>query len=1674
MLDVRKIPKIAKQKLKLTIFYARLLLIPLFLLSALISVKSQIIHADGVVGDSVIMATLDCKSTTGILYRDDSTVDGNYADDAIRKDTLQICPTTRWENVSINFKLFDLAAGDTLFVFDGSIDSVRTKKLSILKGKASGAGVSNAFSGWTNASCDPMRNPTGCLTFVFETNGDRKKGAGWEAWVTCNKRDIAIKAPQFGNHEAECTPTEPAPVANVPIIAALIEGTCTLGNKNIKVTISNLQTNQNCIVETVTAGNAIPSSPIKLAPGSYRVIHALEADTIKQDTQYFQVGSPTLVCNDEINIALNPFCRSSINIDGLLEGDTCQGAGVSHHIIIKNDSGRVVQEGRDIMFDSLLLGGVCGSTGWTATVVRTFRYASSTALCKPDSIQMSCEVDINVKDETDPIFDRDTARTDTLVACKRSLISEKILSPPIAIDNCFDTLKPSFTIIDTKLKYDVCEYPRVYYIKWEVSDSCGNSPAPIIDTIRMIRPTQFSKPQSITTDCTKEANGLLPLVSRARVRPGLRTGKMENGVFSPKATDRLSLDSSICGYFAAIIDSTEIEGICGQKSAYLLWAAVDWCQSDKNPIFIDSQKISFIDETPPVLDTTGLVSLEQIRTGANEEAVYEVGLKNCELVVEEVKIPSLPKITDNCAEQDQLSVRVKEFQRFADSTWVKVANDLADFLKQDSIITDSLVADTFRVCYAGLDVCSKKESQIYSHFLLKRRDVFQPPTIICRDAYHVSLENNGIAKLHLQDFVLRGATSCDIPIDTLLFKRKNSLVWDTTLLANCKDIGNPFEVEVLIRDSIGLHNTCWSKVIIEDKIIPNCEALRDTTLSCKEVHAGMFGVGTDLNGNGEMEDAEWKKLDSENAELGALLELYNQTFGNPKYVCFDNLKDCNSLIIEQEYQLIESTCGTQSIRRRYRAKDIQGNLSEWQIQHIIIEYEPDWVFNFPMNLLVSCQDSLPAALKLANIVKAGACDVFALNVTEQEFTASGGICKTVARTYELINWCVYEPGLPAFKIPTNAEGIADFKVSEITAKTGRFTYTQIIKLKVDEAPQLSILPMNTCIYGIGDEAPYGQEDKQLGAPPYECDTLKTFAVEALNCLGHPITKVEYDLKEADVLVVKKGKGSSFEYIVSPNKKYEVTFWAYDDCGNSNEISDTFIFKDCTAPNVYLVDGLSLTLGQDESVLVWAADVDLGSWDNCTPKDKLDLRMDLGPPAALTLAEIKSLSSSVKLTCNNVGHQEVSIYVIDEAGNVSVAATTLNVTSHANQCNAANEVQLLSLAGSIHTEKGEKIKEVNIQLVGEKETIYTETNSDGRFEFKVAPANYHLIPKKDINPLSGVSTYDLILISKHILGTELLKSPFQLIAADINQSGTISTYDLVQLRQLILNVIDDFPENESWRFVNKEYEFKTLDPLNEPFSEFKILALQKEENSVIDFIGIKIGDVSGDQFTSNFQKGTARNNINYLPIEIEDRYVEAGQIIQVDFRLPEINKVEGVQFMLDFAALELHKSTVGVLKENNFHHSSSQLFASWNGVNTKEDKLFSASFLVKKSAWLKELIQLNPKRLNAEAYQNDGQIVDLELKFVSSTNFESTKLYQNSPNPFKEITKIEFNLSSPDKMTFTINDINGKLIYEKTSSFPKGSNSILLNNAELKIPAGLYYYQLKGKAFEATKKMVIVE
>jgi len=80
------------------------------------------------------------------------------------------------------------------------------------------------------------------------------------------------------------------------------------------------------------------------------------------------------------------------------------------------------------------------------------------------------------------------------------------------------------------------------------------------------------------------------------------------------------------------------------------------------------------------------------------------------------------------------------------------------------------------------------------------------------------------------------------------------------------------------------------------------------------------------------------------------------------------------------------------------------------------------------------------------------------------------------------------------------------------------------------------------------------------------------------------------------------------------------------------------------------------------------------------------------------------------------------------------------------------------------------------------------------------------------------------------------------------------------------------------------------------------------------------------------------------------------------------------------------------------------------------------------------------------------------------------LFQNQPNPFREVTQIGFVLPEAMEATMTIYDVTGRVIMTIEGDYLAGYNEVTLREGDL--PAsGLYYYQLDAEGYSASKSLI---
>jgi hypothetical protein len=207
-----------------------------------------------------------------------------------------------------------------------------------------------------------------------------------------------------------------------------------------------------------------------------------------------------------------------------------------------------------------------------------------------------------------------------------------------------------------------------------------------------------------------------------------------------------------------------------------------------------------------------------------------------------------------------------------------------------------------------------------------------------------------------------------------------------------------------------------------------------------------------------------------------------------------------------------------------------------------------------------------------------------------------------------------------------------------------------------------------------------------------------------------------------------------------------------------------------------------------------------------------------------------------------GVEFVRVWGKNDAGNWRFSVATITVQDNDGFCGDP------VWGGMIYTEGSQPVKDVlvtasrNDTIVRSSTTSASGTFNMGFYGFDSLLYKLHATKTIDTDKKNGVTTLDLALISKHLLGEQLLDSPYKIIAADVNQDGEVDALDMLIIRRFLLNITPTLPRG-AWRFIDKNYVFRDPEnPLAESFPEyikFINFILPRSTN----FIGVKLGDVN---------------------------------------------------------------------------------------------------------------------------------------------------------------------------------------------------------------------------------------
>lgn len=809
--------------------------------------------------------------------------------------------------------------------------------------------------------------------------------------------------------------------------------------------------------------------------------------------------------------------------------------------------------------------------------------------------------------------------------------------------------------------------------------------------------------------------------------------------------------------------------------------------------------------------------------------------------------------------------------------------------------------------------------------------------------------------------------------------------------------------------------------------------------------------------------------------------------GSKQFIIWDNCWLNESSLSQKDASYFDQ-CGNGWIQRTWTVNDKCG-LSVTCSQKIITKHRSDFEVMFPSDVKTTCDSdsNLSPTATGRPMVMDDECELVGVNYVDQRFDIVPDACYKIVRTWTLVDWCKYDPNQrerdPEVIIDDRAvaDPVSRFCIYRKLKDDGDgyMTYTQIIKVVDTIAPAISCTSDTFCI----NDGYSGKGDEPTPMCTVPSGYRKTFTAHD-NCTSDNLLAYRYEIYKGSSLVRKTGPNQGSSYLAIANDLTPglntIVAIVSDKCGQEDTATCTVLVKDCKKPTPYCYNGIAtVIMPTSGSITVWAKDLDAGSYDNCTVKANLVISFDKEGTALSRTFTCDSIPDGVAAT------KPVNIYVKDEAGNVDFCSTYLLIQDGSGNKCPDKAGLAANVGGKVVTEVNDPIEHASVELKTSIPMPLYNTDERGSFAFNGLPINSDIIltPSLDADPMNGISTVDLVLIQKHLLGTELITSPYKLIAADVDKSNDINSIDLVELRKLILTIYDKMPNTPSWRFIPKSYVFPDAgSPWGFP-EQVEIKGLSKDEMNN-DFIGIKIGDVNGTVVSHHLLGAEIRSEGTPLVFRTQDRQLNAGEEAFIEFTADNFNQIEGYQFSMAANGLEIKEVKPGLLKisEGNFglrHISQGYLTTSWNqsrsGAGVKalaNDLLFSLKVKATKPLKLSDVLFINSKYTRAEAY-NGVNTLGVTLTVGNKTDL-GYALNQNTPNPFKTYSLISYSLPRAERATIKITDVTGRVIRTYTQDGIKGTNELKLNRNDLAAGSGVMYYTLETKNFSATKKLVIVD
>ncbi len=1166
--------------------------------------------------------------------------------------------------------------------------------------------------------------------------------------------------------------------------------------------------------------------------------------------------------------------------------------------------------------------------------------------------------------------------------------------------------------------------------------------------------------------------------------------------------------ADFCGIGVTYTDSPPIVTCERAYKVVRVYSVVDWCNPTDVRTFQQVVKIG--DFTAPVF--TAPEGVQEFSTNAVISCGAYIRLDMAGLT-----------LTDGCS--DVFSLRANVYPN---------GNLNGAPIGSYDVILDNVAAEITGLLPAGDHIIRYTYTDECGNFGETDVDISivdgTPPVALCEDGLNVSITSSvspdpsaapGIAILTPAMIDAGSYDDCSATVGLEIARVRQlengayellpGAVYGPQVVLSCADVGEVL-VGLKVTDDMGLVNYCWMSVLVEDKTAPVCNAPANLKLNCIAYEEA--GLPADIT--------------------AASNELLDATFG--RATGSDN---CD-VSITQSIAGDINNCGVGSFQRTFIASDEAGfTNAALCIQNIEVIALHDYVIKLPGDAQAFCMQS--PNVSDVEVVENG-CDLITTQMTRDTFTSDADECYKIRIEHNIINWCEYNSLGEPYEVRRDYDGDNNFRENTFlyvepfnTASTAddrafldgdAFFGNNNFAFELDNGQDGGPTDDQN---GVFDTDPYGTDDSRGAfryyqfvkvqdevAPQIVTDNPTTcFAALNPNCTG----SLELNFELTDNCTAQEQLGARVEldvnfvavqgfsrtrflldeelsndaegnYTISLNNvpvgNHAVRVRGTDRCGNVEVKIMEFCVEDGLAPAPICIHQTTVTLSPNGDgtgdAAYWATDGLASDVQDCSGDVVFSIykEFEASAPGFTPMAEGDDV---LFFDCEDDATVPTRIYAFDPNGLSEYCTILILVQRGDNACVTDN---LGNLSGSITTVRGEGIEGVSVFLTGPEGQVETTTDASATYIFEEIRGgdDYTVDPILEtyVTHSQGVSTFDLVLITRYILGLEIFESPYQRLAADANGDEDVSVQDIIAIRRLILGLDNAYQSNSAWRFVDADFVFPVnANPWATSFPE--VININNLSGSVrnADFLAIMVGDVSGND-PNGFaptNNGENRPRSGSALLNANDLEMVAGNTYEVAINAADATELEGLQGAFRVG------SDVRITELTYGQFNAGQVNANWldrglvpfsfNAASglAADTPLLTLKVKALRATRLSEVLEVTSDAIAAEGYTAQGALINLGMSFteVTTTTEMVNTLGQNIPNPVGESTLIRFTLAQGGAAALTVRDISGRILLQRNLEAIAGENRLVLERKELGV-SGVLTYTLTAEGFTATRKMVV--